>query len=207
MRRKGQTMSYYYNKEVYIKRKIAEEKLKKIAPNLETKPAIYTWYRYAEIKAYIGQAKGGRLKDRSIEHIIAYDHLGNSIRTHGLYSQDNPFGWRLKVEYCNEEDLNRLEREKIAQAQELGLSLYNITSGGQDKGKEDINQRASGKSYRDGIKQGYKNCLNEIKELFDNYLDFVIKPSCVKKNGEFTEVAKRKLNEFAEMLKEKNDEN
>lgn len=199
-------MSYYYNKETYIKRKIAENDLKKIAPDLEDKPAIYTWYRYPEIKAYIGQAKSKRLKERSIEHIIAFDHLGNSIRTHGLYSKNNPFGWRLKVEYCNEEDLNRLEREKIAKAQELGLSLYNITSGGQDKGKEDINQRASGKGYRDGLQQGYSNCLKEIKELYDNYLDFVIKPTCVKKNGEFTEVAKRKLNELAEKLKGKDNE-
>lgn len=194
-------MSYYhYNKETYVKRKIAENQLKTIAPNLEDRPAIYTWYRYAEIKCYIGQVKSRRLKERSIEHILAYDHLGNSIRTHKLYSKDNPLGWRLKVEYCSEEDLDDLERQRIAEAQKNGYTLYNITSGGQNAGKEDINQRASGKTYTEGKKYGYQQCLNEIKELFDKYLVAIPKDTDKKKNGEIKEIYLRKLKEFEELL-------
>lgn len=195
-------MSYYrYNKDTYIKREIAKNRLKTIAPNLEDRPAIYTWYRYSEIKSYIGQAKSHRLLERSIEHLLAYDHLGNSIRTHGLYSKENPFGWRLKVEYCEESELNDKERESIAKAQELGITLYNITSGGQNAGKTDINQRESGKNYHDGLKQGYSNAIREIKELFDKYLVAMPKDNDRKKNGEIKEIYLRKLNEFLEKIK------
>lgn len=174
----------------------------RLCPEMENRPGIYTWYRIKEIAFYSGQSV--KLVDRSVQHLEQYDHLGNSIRTHGLYSKNNPFGWRLRYYYCDESELNEKERQEIAKNVELGYLAYNITSGGQDSGKSDINQRASGKTYREGVAYGYEKCRKEIKEMFEKYLDFRTKSSqeCYKKNkdGELKEIYVKKFNEFKEWL-------
>jgi len=189
-------MSYYNSKDYWRKKIIAENRIKSIAPEIKNQSGIYIWYRYVEIAEYIGQARN--LIDRSIQHLNQYDHLGNSIRNHGLYSKNNPFGWRLKYYYCDQTDLDRLEREEIAKAQELGFTLLNITNGGQNVGKTDINKRAESKGYRDGLKQGYANCRKEIKTLFEKYLDFAIK-------GNNNKIKERKYSEFVKWLENENE--
>ena len=180
------------NKQVWIKKKIAEERIKKICPNIENKSGIYMWYRNAEIKCYIGQAKG-RLLDRSIDLLLQYDHLGNSIRNHGLFSKDNPTGWKLVFYYCDDDQLNDKEREEIAKYRNLGYTLYNITSGGQNEGKVDINQRQASKGYQEGLHKGYEKCKREIQVLFEKYLVAEIKEKPNK-------IKERKLKEFKEWL-------
>lgn len=191
-------MSYYNSKEYWKKKLIAENRLKKICPDLPNKSGIYMWYRNAEIKCYVGQARN--LMDRSVQHLNQFDHLGNSIRTHGLYSKDKPFGWKLAYFLCDIEELNIKEKEEIAKALEKGYTLYNITSGGQDAGKTDINQRESGKTYTEGKKVGYQNAMREIKELFDKYLKVLPKDNDLKKDGNIKEIYLRKLKEFNELL-------
>ena len=176
-------------KQLYAVKREMEKKIKALAPNMENRAGIYVWYR-KQYRFYAGQSV--KLVDRSIQHLQQYDHLGMSIRKHGLYSKENPYGWNIIYFYCDKNELNEKERETIAKWAEHNIS-YNITSGGQDKGKIDINERAPTKNYTDGLKQGRANAIKEIKVLFDKYLDYVIK-------GETNKVKERKLNEFKEIL-------
>jgi len=163
--------------------------------------------------AYIGQAKS--LVDRVAQHLLSFaQRIDISLKTRGLWYKNNPYGWKIDVYYCNENELDQKEREFIAAAQEQGYELYNITSGGQDEGKEDINERAKGKGYHDGLKQGYQNCLKDIKEYFDKYLVYGTKtdPSCYKKPKHKYDVATlkeiyiKKYEEFEELLENERTE-
>lgn len=179
-------------KQLYALKKQYGEIIKKIAPNMENRAGIYVWYR-KKYCFYAGQSV--KLLDRSIQHLQQHDHLGLSIRKHGLYDEiKNPYGWNLIYCYCDEGELNQKERETIARWGEHNIA-YNITSGGQDSGKVDINQRAASKNYRDGLHQGRKNALKEIATLFEKYLDYSIK-------GETSKVKERKLGEFKNLLEE-----
>lgn len=179
-------------KQLYALKKQYGEIIKKIAPNIENRAGIYVWYR-KKYCFYAGQSV--KLLDRSIQHLQQHDHLGLSIRKHGLYDEiKNPYGWNLIYCYCDESELNQKERETIARWGEHNIA-YNITSGGQDSGKVDINQRAATKNYRDGLKQGRKKTLEEIAIFFEKYLDFSIK-------GETSKVKERKLGEFKNLLEE-----
>ena len=150
---------------------------------------------------YIGQAI--KVVERLAGHFVSFaQRIDISLKTRGLWYPSNPYGWKIDVYYCNEDELDQKEREFIKAAQEQGYELYNITSGGQDEGKEDINQRQAGKGYRDGLSQGYSNCLKDIKELFDKYLDYDVKrnESSLKKNGDVKEIYYKKYDDFKVML-------
>lgn len=187
-------MARSFNK-IYAMKKYNEARIKKLVPDMENRSGIYVWYRQSN-KFYAGQSI--KLIDRSIAHLMQYDHLGLSIKKHGLYDKEkNPFGWRLAYYYCDEKELNEKERETIAKWNEHN-DAYNITNGGQNSGKYDINERQQPKSYRDGIKVGYANCLKDIKEYFEKYLDYTTKSTneCFKKDGTIKEIYLRKYNEF-----------
>jgi len=161
--------------------------------------------------AYIGQAKS--LVDRVAQHLLSFaQRIDISLKTRGLWYPSNPYGWKIDVYYCNEDELDQKEREFIKAAQEQGYELYNITSGGQDEGKEDINQRQAGKCYRDGVAYGYGKAIKDIKEFFDKYLDYNIKnlPEVFRKPKNkaeresnlplYKEIYIKKQNEFKELL-------
>ena len=184
-------------KQLYALKKQYGEIIKKIAPNIENRAGIYVWYR-KKYCFYAGQSV--KLLDRSIQHLQQHDHLGLSIRKHGLYDEiKNPYCWNLIYCYCDESELNQKERETIARWGGHNIA-YNITSGGQDAGKVDINQRAATKGYHDGLHQGRKKALEEIATLFEKYLDYSIK-------GETSKVKERKLSEFKNLLEEYKAEN
>lgn len=184
--------NYYHSKEYWRKRKIAENQVKKLAPNLKPKETgIYTWFRVKEYAVYCGQSVD--ILERTLSHLFAYDHLGNSVRNHGIYSKDNPTGWRFTYFTCDKDKLDQLEREEIAKYQKLGCDMLNITSGGQNEGKVDINQRQASKGYQEGLHKGYEKCKKEIKELFEKYLVAEIKEKPNK-------IKERKLKEFKEWL-------
>lgn len=207
--------NYWYNKSIKQRKYLdAQKRLNQMCEflyaydnKLNENPGIYILTREnkptkdGSIKKYIyvGQAK--RVIERLAQHFLSFEQrIDISLKTRGLYYKSNPYAWRIKVYYCNEDELNDKEREFIALAQEKGYELYNITSGGQDEGKEDINERAKGKGYRDGLSQGYKNCLKDIKEYFDKYLTIDFKGEYKKKDGSVKEIYLRKYNEFKELL-------
>lgn len=185
-------MSYNGNYRQYLAiQKTGENRIKKIAPDMKNESGIYVWYRPI-YKFYAGQSV--KLLNRSVQHLTQHDHLGLSIMKHGLYDKEkNPSGWRVKYWYCPESELNQQERETIEKWNNGENIAYNITSGGQDNGKFDINQRQAPKGYRDGITQGKKMALREIREFFAKYLDVAIKDKPNK-------IKERKLKEFKELL-------
>lgn len=150
--------------------------------------------------AYVGQAK--HILTRLAQHSVGFtQHIDRSLKTHKVWKADNPYGWQVKWVECAESDLDRLEKETTLNYSNLGYQLRNKTTGSQGNDKSGIDNNNGGLGYRKGVAYGYEKCRKEITELFDKYLDFSIKSTCIKKNGEFTEIGKKKFNEFSEMLK------
>lgn len=208
-------MGNWYNKSIkqrnYLK---AQERMNKMCEylyaydnRLNETPGIYILTRTnpptknGEIKKYVYVGQAIKVVERLAQHMIQFSQrIDISLKSRGLWYKSNPYGWKIDVYYCNADELNEKEREFIKAAQEQGYELYNITSGGQDEGKEDINERAACKGYRDGLKQGYANAIKDINEFFDKYFSFTLKGNYTKKNGEVKEIWLRKAQELKELL-------
>lgn len=180
----------------------------KANPNLNEDSGIYILTRVDEngLKfAYIGQAK--HILTRLAQHLAGYQHIDLSLKKHKLYNDKNPYGWKVDYFNCLENELNGYEQEYILKYANLGYQLRNKTSGSQGKGKVGISDEQTTKGYRDGLRQGYKNAIKDVKEYFDKYLMFDYKntPDKYKKGWEIKEIYKRKYNEFKELLEGKDD--
>ena len=207
-------MEFDYKKKYAVEAK-AKREILAYKPNITEASGIYLFMRKDAEKGvcvYVGQAK--HLLTRLAQHLTARittkgecSHIDNSLYNRGLKSQRNPDGWELCVHYCDIKDLNETERQAIAQAQENGWTLYNITSGGQDAGKYDINERRQTKlkRYSNGKQYGYEKARAEVKQMFDKYLDYSVK-------GKPNKIKEKKLQQFKEWLeadpkqKEQNNE-
>lgn len=199
----------------YYKAKLILESNKKrwlkINPNLPNRSGIYILTRTDEngLKyAYIGQAK--HILERLAQHLSQYQHIDLSLKKHKLYDEiKNPYGWNADYFECLESELDAYEQEYIIRYANNGYQLRNKTSGGQGQGKVGIDDNKASKGYHDGLKQGYANCLKDIKEYFDKYLVYGTKtdPICYKKPKHKGEVATlkeiyiKKFEEFEELLK------
>lgn len=148
-----------------------------IDKDIQDEPGIYVFYREQNgFKfAYVGQSV--HCFTRILEHLKGYEqHIDLSIRKHGLYSEDKPTGYKIKVvEYCSIEDLDEKELYYCRKYANDGYQLRNTTSGSQGVGKFGINENKSSKGYREGVTYGYKKAQKEVKHLFDKHLDVVIK--------------------------------
>lgn len=194
-------MSTNYRKVFAIKKDYEKKVHNYLGGNVENKSGIYVFKRKDEngiYYAYVGQAK--KLISRIAEHLIRYEqHIDKSLKVHGLYDENKkPYGWEINYYYCDEEELDKCEKETITRYFLMGWQMYNKTTGSQGNDKSGIGENKLGKGYYDGIKQGYKNCLKEIKVLFEKYLDPTIK-------GKSNKIKERKLAEFKEMLNERED--
>lgn len=164
-------------KQLYAIKEENRRKLALLATGMKDKSGIYVWYRVGadDGKVYFYAGQSVRLVDRSIAHMMAYDHLGLSIRKRGLFNEKlNPYGWNLIYFYCDVDELDEKERETIALWSQDGIS-YNVTDGGQGAGKKDIGERKPAKGYMDGKKQGYLEARRYAAKLFDKNLAWVIK--------------------------------
>jgi len=189
----------YRYRQVKAIQKTNEERLLKVCPNLNNKAGIYFFTREENgiNYAYVGQAK--HLIERLVSHLMGYSHIDLSIKKRGLFpTKEN--GWKLTFENCEETELDEKERFYIKEYATNGFQLYNKTTGGQDNEKSGLGENKSGKGYHDGLKQGYKNCLRDIKELFDKYL-YAMPKQDLKKNGDIKEINLKKLKEFEELMK------
>ena len=190
-------------KQVLAKQKATRERIVKLCPSINDNSGIYSFTRTDEngIRyAYVGQAK--HLLSRCAQHLLGYQHIDLSIKKHGLFSENNEYGYRLDFVNLPESELDDSEREYIQKYASLGFQLRNATLGGQDNGKEVIDSKTP-KGYHDGLKQGYENARKEIKELFSKYLMVSVKneEDTFKKDGTIKEIYQRKYNEFIEWLK------
>lgn len=189
----------------YKQRLAIEAKNKKrwlaVNPDLNDKSGIYILTREENgfKYAYIGQAK--HILTRLAQHLVTFQRIDLSLKAHGLYSDDNPTGWKVGAINYPIEELDEKEQFYILKYAQYGYQLRNLTSGSQGQGKEKIDDYRPAKGYRDGIKQGYKNASKEISHLFDLHLDYKPKSDRPNKNQE---KAMQKFEDFLNYHKEEN---
>ena len=171
-------------KKIYAIEKSNRERLLKVNPKLDDKSGIYFLTRTDEDGIsyfYIGQAV--KILQRMCSHLTGYQHIDLSLKKRGFYSADNPYGWQINFIHYPKDELDQMEQYWILQYTKKGYQCrYNKTAGGQGEGKEKINEFKASKTYRDGLKQGYKNASREVSHLFELHLDYKTKSDKPSKN-------------------------
>lgn len=173
--------------------KVNKGRILKVCPDATEEPGIYVFYREEhKLKfAYVGQAK--HLLTRLSQHLSGYQHIDLSIKKHGLYSEDNPCGYKISFVTCHQTELDKKEQEYIVKVANLGYQLRNKTSGSQGKGKVGINDNKPSKGYYDGLKQGYLNAQKFVANLFEKHLQYSKKS---EKPNKLQEKAVQKFEDF-----------
>ena len=164
-------------------------------PRLDESSGIYILTRQDENGfryAYVGQAK--HILTRLSQHLSGYQHIDLSLKSHGLYSEDNPYGWGVCIEHCPVDRLNEEEQRWIMYCADKGYQLRNKTSGSQGEGKAKIDDYRPAKGYRDGLAQGRKNLANELSHIIDKHLCISVKEE--KKNNKVSIKAFEKFNDL-----------
>lgn len=160
-------------RQLYAIKKDLEHRLLKLNPNLDHGSGIYFFIRKSEQnenEIYVGQSND--ILRRCVDHLTQFMYVDLSIRAHGLYSEENPHGYRLEFLHFPLDKLDEKEKYYIKIYREKGWILKNKTGGGQGEGKEKIGEFRPQKGYRDGLKQGYKNASRDVSVLFDKHLDY-----------------------------------
>lgn len=190
------------NRQNIAKAKAIEQKNKKrliaVNPNLDEKSGIYFLTRVDEndIKyAYIGQAK--HILTRLAQHLISYQHIDLSLKKHGLYSTDNPHGWKIGFMHFPLSELDKKEQYYIKMYAQNGYQLRNKTAGGQGEGKQQIDEYRPQKGYRDGILQGKKTLARELSQIINKHLTVRLKE---EKQG--NKVSQKQLEKFNSLIDE-----
>lgn len=183
------------------KQKAIEQKNRKrlleVNESLDEGSGIYFLTRTDEngIKyAYIGQAK--HILTRLAQHLVGYQHIDLSLKSHGLYSVDNIYGWKIGFFHFPLEKLDEKEQYYIKQYAVNGYQLRNKTGGGQGKGKEKIDEYRPTKGYYDGLKQGRKNLARELSGIIEKHLVISLKS---EKQG--NKVSQKQYEKFMDLLK------
>ena len=178
-----------------------KKKLLEINPKLDDQSGIYFLIRIDEdgIKyAYIGQAL--HVLTRIAQHMSGYtQHIDRSLKAHGLYSSENPYGWKVASVQTNKSDLDEMEQHYIKKFANAGYQLRNKTSGSQGVGKKQIDEYRPAKGYRDGVQQGKISLARDLKHIIDKHLTVELKP---EKKG--NKVSMKALEKFNDLLDENN---
>jgi hypothetical protein len=172
-----------------------KKRLLTVNPELDERSGIYFLLRDDEngIKyAYIGQAK--HILSRLAQHLVGYQHIDLSLKKHGLYGENRPFGWKVRFLPFPIDELDEMERYYIQQYAAAGYQLRNKTAGGQDKGKAQIDEYRPAKGYRDGIAQGRKNMARELARIADKHLVIMLRED--KKDNKVSQRAFEKFNDL-----------
>lgn len=173
-----------------------KQRILAVCPDVPERSGIYAFvraesgFRYA----YVGQAK--HLLTRLAQHLNGYQHIDLSIKKHGLWSESNMTGWKIRFMELPEDQLDEAEQKFIKVYADKGYQLRNKTIGGQGVGKAGMDDNRSPKGYRDGLAQGYKNAQRYVARLFEKHLVYRQKSDKPNKNQE---KAARKFAEFLEV--------
>lgn len=154
-----------------------KERLLKVNPELDDESGIYFLTRTDENGfryAYIGQAV--HILTRLAQHLVGYQHIDLSLKKHGLYADDNPYGWKIGFLHFPKSELDKQEQHYIKAYADYGYQLRNKTSGSQGEGKAQIDDYRPVKGYRDGLKQGRINLARELSHIADKHLEIRLKP-------------------------------
>ena len=176
-----------------------KKRLLEVNPNLDDKSGIYFLTRVDEDGInyfYIGQAK--HILTRLAQHLVGYQHIDRSMVKRGLYSNKNPYGWKIGFLHYPISELDKWEQHWILEYTKKGYQCrYNKTSGGQGDGKEKINEFKPAKGYYDGLAQGRKNLAKELRHIIDTHLIVSLKPE--KANNKVSQKALEKFNGLLEI--------
>ena len=171
------------------------KRLLKVNPDLTDESGIYFLTRI-QPEGYIGQAR--HLTQRLCQHMVGYEqYIDRSIRAHGLYSEDNPYGYKVNFLHYPESKLDEMEQYYIKLYAEKGWSLKNKTAGSQGVGKVKIADFKPAKGYMDGLKQGRKNMAKELSHIIDKHLTVQLKP-----DKQHNKVSQRAFEKFKGLLEE-----
>lgn len=172
----------------------------KLNPNLNDNSGVYILCRVDEDGfkfGYAGQAK--HILTRLCQHSAGHhQHIDLSLKKHGLYSENNPYGWTVICENFSEANLDRAEQFYIKWLADNGYQLRNKTSGSQGEGKKQIDEYRPAKGYYDGLKQGKKSLARELSHIIDTHLQVSLKP---EKQG--NKVSIRAFEKFQNLIDEK----
>lgn len=177
------------------------ERILAVNPHVDEKSGIYFLTRTDEDGfryAYIGQAVNLLL--RLAGHLNGYQHIDLSIKSHGLYSTNNIYGWKIGFMHYPAEELDKWEQYWIKKYADGGYQLRNKTSGSQGEGKKQIADYKPPKGYRDGIQQGRINLARELSNIADKHLVISLKPE--KQNNSISQKQYQKFMELLHMEKD-----
>ena len=188
-------------RQIYARKAECEKRIKEVCPQATHESGIYCFTRVDENGfkfAYVGLASKSLLT-RIGEHLVGYQHIDLSIKKHGLYSADNPYGYKVDILCkCPAEECNEKEQYYIKKAADAGYQLKNSTTGSQGKGKKGLENGRPSKTYRDGLDQGYLNARREVSHWFSLHLN-----ATMKKPTKNAEKALTKFQEFINLEEEK----
>ena len=178
-------------KKIYAIKKANEERILKVCPNCPNTSGIYFLLREEDgfKYAYVGQAV--KLRERLASHLSGYQHIDLSIKKHGLWSKENPTGYKVHFLEYPEEKLNEMERFYIKKYANAGYQLRNVESGGTE-GKTDIGERKPSRGYYDGKMEGEKHLARELKHIIDTHLVISLKKD--------TKISQKALEKFYFLL-------
>lgn len=189
-------------KQIYAMKSERENRIKSICPSIPRASGIYVFYRTDEAgirRAYCGQAVN--LLERCASHLAEYDHIALSLKKHGFYSEDKPYGWKLVFNTCSKSELDEKEIETIKAYADQGFQMYNVTAGSQSKGKVISDNYKQPKTYREGIQAGKKALAKELSGIIEKHLTVDLKP---EKHG--NKVSIKALEKFKALLSEEETE-
>ena len=169
-----------------------------VNPELDDESGIYFLTRTDENGfryAYIGQAV--HILTRLAQHLVGYQHIDLSLKKHGLYADDNPYGWKIGFLHFPKSELDEQEQHYIKAYADYGYQLRNKTSGSQGEGKAQIDDYRPAKGYRDGLKQGRINLARELSHIADKHLEIRLKP---EKQG--NKVSEKQYEKFMTLISE-----
>lgn len=198
-------MNRLINYQNIAKAKAIEKQNKKrllaVNPKLNERSGIYFLLRTDENGfryAYIGQARS--VIQRLCSHMSGYkQHIDLSLRKHNLYSEDNPYGWRVEFLNFPEAELDEKEKFYIKQYADAGYQLRNVSVGGQGSERDSgqIGERKPPKGYMQGILQGKKTLSRDLSYIADKYLIIDLKDEYKGKK-----VPERQFEKFKELMNE-----
>lgn len=177
-----------------------KKRLLKLNPKLNDKSGIYFLLREDENGfkyAYVGQAV--RTLSRLASHLVGYEqHIDLSLRKHKLYSEDNPYGWRVEFLNFPESQLDEKEKYYIKLYADKGYQLRNVSIGGQGGNRDSgsIGERKAPKGYLQGIQQGRKNLARELSNIAEKHLKIELRED--KANNK---VSQKQYEKFMDLLK------
>lgn len=173
------------------------ERLLKVNTDLDNESGIYFLTRTDENGfryAYIGQAV--HILTRLAQHLVGYQHIDLSIKKHGLYADNNPYGWKIGFLHFPKQELDKQEQHYIKAYADYGYQLRNKTSGSQGDGKAKIDDYRPAKGYRDGLEQGRKNLARELSSIAEKHLKIELRAD--KANNK---VSQKQYEKFMDLLK------